>query len=444
MPVSPSKGLHRNTTELSPASVFNRNPSELNLNSGSVAMQSSGRLRGKHIAMVTFSPFPSDPRPRRAIEAFLKEGATLELVCVGEDRSPKREMLDRLEVMRLPIRNRRGGKVVYAYQYSAFIFMASAILGLRALRRRYDLVYVNNMPDILVVSGLIPKMLGAKVILDLHDPMPELMMTIFEFDKNSLGVRLMSQLEKWSIARANFVLTVNLACKRIFGARSCNPEKIGVIMNAPDGDIFTFTPVSSYKEFDEATDKPFVIMYHGSLVERNGLDLAVNALKKVRESIPSTELRIYGKSSPYLERVLASVRAMNMDGAVRYLGPRRLEDLVPEILNCDLGIVPNQRNAFTEINTPTRIFEYLALGKPVIAPRTPGIQDYFIDGSLLFFESGDCDDLARTIEYAYCNRLSAIATAKRGQEIYLAHTWEQEKQTLIDLVGKLLVNGDSD
>src|SRR5579885_1488636 len=115
--------------------------------------------------MVTFSPYPGDPRPRRAIDAFLKEGATVELVCVGDDGSPKREFLDRLEVIRLPIRNRRGGKLIYAYQYSAFIFLSSAILALRALRRRYDLVYVNNMPDILVVSALIPKMLGAKVIL---------------------------------------------------------------------------------------------------------------------------------------------------------------------------------------------------------------------------------------------------------------------------------------
>jgi hypothetical protein len=35
------------------------------------------------------------------------------------------------------------------------------------------------MPDVLVFSSLVPKLLGAKVVLDLHDPMPELMEAIF-------------------------------------------------------------------------------------------------------------------------------------------------------------------------------------------------------------------------------------------------------------------------
>jgi glycosyltransferase involved in cell wall biosynthesis len=408
-------------------------------NGSLTAVRTDGRLRGKHVAMVTFSSYPGDPRPRRAIEAFLKDGATVELVCVGDEGAAKREVLGKLEIRRLPIRNRRSGKLVYAYQYGAFIVVSSAILALRAMRRRYDLVYVNNMPDILVISGLIPKMLGAKVILDLHDPMPELMMTIFQYGEQSLPVRLIRRLEKWSMARANLVLTVNLACKKIFGSRSCPLEKIGVVMNAPDSEIFSFKAIPSNMSNGAIQDKSFVLMYHGSLVERNGLDLVIDALSRVRESIPSIELRIYGKSSPFLECVLARAKEKGLIDSVCFLGPRRLEDLVPEILKCDLGVIPNHRNAFTEINTPTRIFEYLALGKPVVAPRTPGIQDYFEDGSLVFFESGDSEDLARKIEGVYDNRDAAIATAKRGQAVYLAHTWQQERQTLVNLVSRLLM-----
>ena len=54
------------------------------------------------------------------------------------------------------------------------------------------------------------------MILDQHDPMPELMTTIFSLAKESLSVRLIQRLEKWSIARANLVITVNVACKRLF------------------------------------------------------------------------------------------------------------------------------------------------------------------------------------------------------------------------------------
>jgi glycosyltransferase involved in cell wall biosynthesis len=399
-------------------------------------------LRGKRVGMVVFSSYPADPRPRRAAEALLKEGMHLDLICEADDRLPRREDLGGLKIFRVPISHHRGGKFSYAYQYSTFILMSAGILAWRSLWRRYDLVYVHNMPDILVLSALLPKALGAKVILDQHDPMPELMTTIFNLDENSFEVRVIRKLEKWSIACANLVITVNLACKRIFAARSCRPEKIGVVMNSPDGDIFLYRAASSYPTSERTSGKPFAIMYHGSLVERNGLDLALNALAHVRKSVPNAELRIYGRSTPFLEHVLEKARSMGLQTCVCYLGPKRLEELVAEIETCDVGVIPNQRNRFTDINTPTRIFEYLALGKPVIAPRTPGIHDYFSPDSLLFFEAGNALSLAEKIEYVSCNYRCAIETAERGQQIYLAHTWEKEKQILVKLVSNLLNGGE--
>ena len=85
------------------------------------------------------------------------------------------------------------------------------------------------------------------------------------------------------------VITVNVACKRIFAARSCRPEKIGIVMNAPDGEIFPFQAPR------ERRNGRFVIMYHGSIVERNGLDLAIEALARVRHEVPSAELGFTAK-----------------------------------------------------------------------------------------------------------------------------------------------------
>ena len=140
--------------------------------------------------MVLFSGYPHDPRPRRAIDALLGEGMTVELICLADEGMPKHESRDLLDVRRVSITRERGGKFSYAYRYSAFILASSLILAWRSLRRRYDLVYVHNMPDVLVVSALIPKTLGAKVILDQHDPMPELATTIFGMDEGSLAVRV--------------------------------------------------------------------------------------------------------------------------------------------------------------------------------------------------------------------------------------------------------------
>src|SRR5262249_57865465 len=115
-------------------------------------------------------------------------------------------------------------------------------LGCRSLRRLYNIVHVHNMPDALVFSAIVPKLLGAKIILDLHDPMPELMQTIFELPEESFSVVMLKQLEKWSIRFADLVLTVNVACKKIYSSRSCHPDKIKVVLNSPDDNVFRLQP----------------------------------------------------------------------------------------------------------------------------------------------------------------------------------------------------------
>jgi len=392
--------------------------------------------------MVLFSIYPDDARPRRAIDALVSQGATVDLVCIAENgKDPKHEILNQIDVLRLPIRRGRGSVFRYVIQYSAFLLSSTAIVAVRMLSRPYDLVYVHNMPDILVLSGLIPKLFGAKVILDLHDPMPELMMTIFGFRPEAGVVRLLQRLEKWSIALADSVVTVNRACARLFTSRSCPSRKMNVVMNSPDERIFRLRPPRACATPPDASSKPFVIIYHGSLVERNGLDLAVDALARVRRSIPSAELRIYGWRTPYLDRVMQSVRNAGLQEAAQYLGPKSLEQLVQVIAESDVGIVSNRRSTFTELNTPVRIFEYLALGKPVIAPRSVGICDYFDDSSLLFFELGNVEDLAAKVEYAFSHPAQVAEMARRGQEISREHSWRKERKRLLRLVAGLLGEG---
>lgn len=397
---------------------------------------STQRLSGKRAGMVVFSPYPADPRPRRAADALLQEGMTVDLICEGGDGFPRRERRGGLDITRIPIRHERGGAVSYAYQYSLFIFLSATLFAWRSLRRKYDLIYVHNMPDILVASAWFPKLLGARVILDQHDPMPELMRTIFGKEENSFAVRVIAYLEKWSFRRADRIVTVNEACRKIFSARSCDAGKIAVVMNTPDESIFPTRPARSYPS--RSKDQPFVIMYHGSLVERNGLELAVDALAQVVEKVPSAELRIYGRRSSYLDAVMEKVKRLDLEKHVEYLGPKKLEDLVLAIQSCDVGVIPNQRNTFTDINTPVRLFEYLSLGKPVVAPRTPGILDYFGPEDMFYFDSGNAEELAERIEYVASHPMEAMETAERGQQVYHDHTWQQERETLVQVVSSLV------
>jgi len=390
-------------------------------------------LEGKRAGIVVLSAYPSDPRPRRSADALVRQGMSVDYICAAGDNVPWRGRVNGLNVFRLPMKHQRGGKLGYAWEYSAFTLAAAAILAARSWRRRYDLIFVNNMPDVLVASALLPKLFGAKVILDLHDPMPELMMTIFRKGPESKSVRLLKFLEKWSVARADHVLVPNAAYHRVLAARTRACEKISIIMNSPDESIFSFLPARSRPP----GNKPAVAMYHGTLVERNGLEVAVDAFARLRNRLPAAQLHVYGKATPFRERVMQSIRERGLRNSVLHLGEKSLEQIAGAIDACDAGIVPNPRNAFTEINMPARIFEYLARGKPVIAPRTAGIQDYFHEESLLFFEAGNPEDLARKIEFAFSSPRETLAITERGQQVYQAHTWRQESQALVRVVEKL-------
>lgn len=388
--------------------------------------------------------YPNDPRPRRAAEALIKEGMLVDLICLREtEKEPCWEIFNGVNILRIPFKRRRGGKVGYIFQYTSFILLSFLILAFRSVTRSYRLVHVHNMPDVLVFSALVPRMLGAKVILDLHDPMPELMMTIFNLRPDSAAVRMMKRLEKYSIGFADSVLTVNAACKKIFISRSGGAEKIGVIMNSPDESIFALRPLRSRGFSSRDVAKPFVIMYHGSLVERHGLDVAVQALELVRKSVPGAQLRVYGNSTHFLQKVMQSLEGKEIKQAVHHFGSKNLEQIVEAIEDCDVGIIPNRRSIFTEINTPTRIFEYLSRGKPVIAPRAHGIQDYFGESDIFFFELGNAEDLARQIELVFEQPLQVEEVVRRGQKIYFTHTWSQERNSFLNTVKKLVLGKSS-
>jgi glycosyltransferase involved in cell wall biosynthesis len=415
-----------------------------NANHGHASANGQLSLAGKNVGVVIFSHYLSDPRPRRSAEILARHGAGVEVICLQANQAkPRYDTVNGVKIHRVPLKRQRGGKASYIYQYSAFTFAALILLAARSFRKRYHLIHVHNMPDVLVFSALIPKILGAKVILDLHDPMPELMLTIFKLPPESFSVRMLKRFEKWSTGFADVVLTVNLASKRIYSSRSCVPEKIRIVMNSPNEDVFQFRPPS----IPARNGKPggnFTIMYHGSLLQRNGFDLAVKALEAVKKSIPGAALVVCGERTPFFDSVMANASERGLQNAINYLGLKKAEQIAEAIDRCDLGIIPNHRNIFTEMNTPTRIFEYLSRGKPVITPRARGIQDYFAEQDLIYFELGNADDLARKIEYAYFHPAEVSETVERGQKVYLTHRWSQESLGFVDTVTGLLGTGLKD
>lgn len=396
-------------------------------------------LAAKNVAMVTFSDYPVDFRVRREAEALVRAGMRVDLICIRKDKTEiPRERINGVDVLRLPINYGRSGKLDYIACYGGFLLAVAGILAFRTLRKRYSLVHVHNMPDFLVFCSLIPRLLGAKVILDLHDPMPELFSTIYGVGTDHRMVRLLRRIERWSLIYAHTAITPNIAFRDLFVSRGCPPEKMNIIMNSPDEQIFGRAVAPRPAKKRDALTKPFRVVHNGAIVERHGLDTAVRAIALARSSIPNLQFEIFGRGTPFLQRVLDLVAELNLQEVVSYRGEKSIEEIAQILSEIDLGLVPNPRNAFTDLNMPTRIFEYLALHKPVICPDTRGIRDYFNSSSMLFFEPGNPASLADKIIWACRHPEETEAIVAAGHKVYLEHVWEGEEKRLVNIVADLM------
>jgi glycosyltransferase involved in cell wall biosynthesis len=396
-------------------------------------------LRGKKVAVLLYSYYPSDPRPRRAAEAMIGAGMELDLLCLSEtERESRNELVGGVHVTRLPMRHLRGSKWAYFWQYGRFFLSAFWFLFRNGMRKKYDIVHVHNMPDFLVFAALVPKLRGARVILDLHDPMPELMESIYKLPANDWKVHFLCLLERWSIGFSDLALTPNVTFKNLFVSRSCLPEKIHVVMNSPQQEIFgpERYPPGKYPVNVAAE---FRVMHHGSIVHRHGVDLLVEAVAQLRPKIPGIQLHIYGTSTSFLKAILALAGRLGIADIVFYHGAKTQVEIAEAILSCHVGVVPNRRSAFIEINFPTRIFEYLAMLRPVIVPDTRGIRDYFDPKQILFFETNNVDDLGARIHWVWSHPTETAEAVRAGNEIYQKHLWQNQKNDFLGIVSTLCV-----
>ena len=139
-----------------------------------------------------------------------------------------------------------------------------------------------------------------------------------------------------------------------------------------------------------------------------------------------------------MQEVAEEVEALGLSDVVEFKGLVPLEAIAEAIEKADVGIVPNRRTPFTELNFPQRIFEYLCKGKPVISCRTRGILDYFDEESLCYFNPGSHEDLARVILELWRDTEQQERLVKRGYLVFYPLRWALQEKKLIRLVDGLI------
>ena len=325
--------------------------------------------------------------------------------------------------------------MTYLREYLAFLARSAWVVTRAHRRRRFGLVEVHTLPDFLVFAGLPLRLMGVPLVIDLHEAMPEFFRMRFPKASNPVVQRLLVLQERLSIGVANAAITVNDALAARLVDLGVAPEKITVLLNTPS--LTRFDPtVQPERAF--AADGTVRLVYAGALTPTYELAVAVDAVARLAAIRPeiATCLDVYGRGDS--EAALrAQVVHLRLEDRVRFHGRIPLEDVPAAIAAADIGIAPTRRDPFTDFSLSTKIFEYGAMGKPVVASRLPLVERTFPAGSVSTYEPGDADSLTLAIVALHddpVRRDSAVAaTMTRIREL----SWEHEADRLAALVQRL-------
>jgi glycosyltransferase involved in cell wall biosynthesis len=388
--------------------------------------------------MVTYSDYVGDTRIMQYATALAERGDVVDVIGIGRPGAPAFEVHRGVNVHRIQSREVNERCVFdYGIRILRFLAMAAFTLTKRHLRGRYDVIHVHSVPDFLVFATILPKLLGARVILDIHDILPEFYASKFRVSQQSLVFQLLLFVEKVSIGFANHVIIANHLWHERLISRSMRAEKCTTIINYPDPHLFCPRP-------QPPSNGKFILMYPGTLNTHQGLDVAMRAFAIVAQKAPDTEFHIYGHG-PSTTSLIRLADELGIVDRVKFFSFLPTKEIAAIMARADLGVVPKRASStFGNEAASTKIMEFMSLGVPVVVSRTKIDLYYHDESRVRFFESENEADLAAAIlelRYDEARRRQLAANASR---YVCEHSWSNKKQEYLNLVDGLAVSASTD
>ncbi len=384
------------------------------------------------VAMVHLSDFRLDSRIQRQARALAERGDEVDLICIGE---AERQRVGEGTIRVHPVGAEKagGGAAAYVRGYGTFLLRAARRLTALDRERRYDLIEIHNMPDVLTAAALVPRLRRrVPVILNVHDTFPELFSTKYGRPEGDLSERVLKIEERLSAMLASRVITVTDMARLRLEGRGVGRGRTTVVMNSPDEGVFG--PARAFRE--PPADGPLRLLYHGGLAPRFGVRTLIESVARLRETVPRVQVRICGSGEDRdaLAELAASVDPLRIDVAAE---PVPFAEIPRELEAAHIGVVPTLHDRFTELLLPVKLLEYVHMGLPVVASRLPGISGYFTEQELAAYEPGDAEDLARAVEWVCADTAAAGERARRASARLAEIAWEQQRAGYLALVDEL-------
>jgi glycosyltransferase involved in cell wall biosynthesis len=382
--------------------------------------------------MVAYTFYETDNRVMRYAETLAKRGDEVDVIAhYGKEKGTLvRNGVRVLRVQqRIPNEKR---KITYLYRLSMFFLRAMVLLSINHLRKPYQLIHVHSVPDFLVFTAWLPRLMGAKVILDIHDLLPEFYASKFLGTKKSRMFDFLVWVERVSCAFAHHVIVPNHLWQQRLQSRSVPITKCSVILNYPDPSMF-------YRRGRARDDGRFVMLYPGTLADHQGMDIAIRAFVKIKDLVPEADFHIRGMG-PSREALGALVKKLQVEDRVLFLSSKPMWEIGQVMEDADLAVVPKRKDSFGNEAFSTKILEFMAVGVPLLISDTAVDLYYFSDQMVTFAISGDVDDFASKMVQLIRNPAARQKLVQNADEYIKLNNWDVRKAEYLNLVDSLTGN----
>ena len=323
-------------------------------------------------------------------------------------------------------------KLLFRYFRSIFIDI---------LKRKYNLVQIHGVtrgaPQLLALVGA--KLIKSKVIYYYHDLHPETFVSLRKKPPRGFAYWLVRLFEKIMVENSDMIIVVSDAQALILGHRVRNTN-IRVIY--PPVNVDEFKDCDRYlryleNEYGFSRDIPTIVYLGGLEPYIRGLELMVEAMNiVVNKHKMNVRLLLVG-DGPLRSTLEKMIRGYNLQNHIVILGRRPHKEAIKILCSSDVAIIAAPKTIELETLMPTKMVEYMAAGKIIIAPKL--LQPRIILGEYaVYFEAGDYEDLAEKIMCVVKNLNHLKANASKIVSIAHRISIESMKKKLAKIYRSLL------
>lgn len=381
--------------------------------------------------------FPPDIRVEKEARTLLREGHEVFLLSLGRGDMPDEELVDGIRV----IRQRPQGLPERVWSYLQFkVCFIHSFWGktLENAVRKYQVeaLHIHDLP--LVKTGLhIAHKLNLPIIADLHENYSEAIKAYRtswqgRFTK-PVRVRRWKGIEKRCVQQTDKIITVVDEAKECYvHDYQLPPEKVIVVMNTEDLDYFYSLPFS--ENIAEKYQPYFIISYIGGFGHPRGIQTAISAMPQLLSEIPQARLLLVGSGSNETElRWLAN--RLEVNESVEFTGWQPFHLVPSYIAASQVCLIPHIASRHTDTTIPHKIFQCMAMGKPVVVSSAKPLERIIKETSAgLVYPSGDEQALADAVIKIYRDNGLAIKLGEAGKRaVEGKYNWKREGEKLVTL-----------